>query len=50
MSDEDSKLPSHRLWQPTTAKWFAAVPLLVKRKLAHDKKQRAAERAAGDDE
>jgi len=25
MSDEHSDLPAHRLWQPTTAKWFAAV-------------------------
>ncbi len=25
MSDEHSKLPADRLWQPTTAKWFAAV-------------------------
>jgi len=25
MSDEHSDLPAHRLWQPTTAKWFAVV-------------------------
>ncbi len=25
MSDEHSSLPAHRLWQPTTAKWFAVV-------------------------
>ena len=25
MSDERSNLPEHRLWQPTTAKWFAVV-------------------------
>lgn len=25
MSDEASRLPPHRLWQPTTAKWFFAV-------------------------
>jgi len=25
MSDEASRLPPDRLWQPTTAKWFAAV-------------------------
>ena len=25
MSDEHSSLPAHRLWQPTTAKWFATV-------------------------
>ncbi len=25
MSDEHSKLPPDRLWQPTTAKWFAVV-------------------------
>jgi DMSO/TMAO reductase YedYZ heme-binding membrane subunit len=25
MSDRDSKLPADRLWQPTTAKWFAVV-------------------------
>ena len=25
MSDEQSKLPADRLWQPTTAKWFAVV-------------------------
>jgi len=25
MSDEHSDLPPNRLWQPTTAKWFAAV-------------------------
>ena len=25
MSDEHSTLPPHRLWQPTTAKWFFAV-------------------------
>ena len=25
MSDEHSKLPADRLWQPTTAKWFAVV-------------------------
>ncbi len=25
MSDEHSQLPPHRLWQPTTAKWFAVV-------------------------
>lgn len=25
MSDERSSLPEHRLWQPTTAKWFAVV-------------------------
>ncbi len=24
-SPEHSGLPSHRLWQPTTAKWFAVV-------------------------
>jgi hypothetical protein len=24
-NDEHSELPQHRLWQPTTAKWFAAV-------------------------
>ncbi len=26
MNDEHSDLPAHRLWQPTTAKWFAVVP------------------------
>ena len=25
MNDENSSLPAHRLWQPTTAKWFAVV-------------------------
>ena len=25
MSDEHSKLPPHRLWQPTTAKWFFVI-------------------------
>jgi DMSO/TMAO reductase YedYZ heme-binding membrane subunit len=25
MSDEHSELPLHRLWQPTTAKWFFAI-------------------------
>ncbi len=25
MHDEHSNLPAHRLWQPTTAKWFAVV-------------------------
>jgi DMSO/TMAO reductase YedYZ heme-binding membrane subunit len=25
MSDKHSELPSHRLWQPTTAKWFVVV-------------------------
>jgi hypothetical protein len=25
MSDEPRELPPHRLWQPTTAKWFAVV-------------------------
>ena len=25
MSDEHSTLPPHRLWQPTTAKWFFVV-------------------------
>ena len=25
MNDEHSNLPAHRLWQPTTAKWFAVV-------------------------
>jgi DMSO/TMAO reductase YedYZ heme-binding membrane subunit len=25
LSDEQSKLPADRLWQPTTAKWFAVV-------------------------
>ena len=25
MSDEERELPPHRLWQPTTAKWFAVV-------------------------
>jgi DMSO/TMAO reductase YedYZ heme-binding membrane subunit len=25
MNDESSSLPAHRLWQPTTAKWFAVV-------------------------
>ncbi len=25
MNDEQSDLPAHRLWQPTTAKWFAVV-------------------------
>ena len=25
MSDEHSKLPPHRLWQPTTAKWSAVI-------------------------
>ncbi len=25
MSDEQSNLPPDRLWQPTTAKWFAAI-------------------------
>jgi hypothetical protein len=25
MNDKDSSLPPDRLWQPTTAKWFAVV-------------------------
>ena len=25
MSEEQANLPANRLWQPTTAKWFAAV-------------------------
>ncbi len=25
MSDEQRELPAHRLWQPTTAKWFFAI-------------------------
>ncbi len=25
MSGEPEELPPHRLWQPTTVKWFAAV-------------------------
>lgn len=25
MSDQQSNLPADRLWQPTTAKWFAVV-------------------------
>ena len=25
MNDDESNLPANRLWQPTTAKWFAVV-------------------------
>jgi hypothetical protein len=25
MNDDESNLPATRLWQPTTARWFAAV-------------------------
>ncbi len=92
MNDDGRSLPPDRLWQPTTAKWFAVifgaslayavihlvvlgvkgwlapqgwhggippvslvavvaalVPLLVRRKLVHDKKARAAG-GAGDHE